>query len=272
MRQNIEDREKWSSGTALDIRRAVTSCAGYIGTPGWSLMKSEILRSFSSFKGLKVVELGCGLGKMSLVFSLLGARPTLVDYNRDQLHSAETFHNFFGYNPELIHGNILSIKDSLKESCDISMSFGTAEHFWGDERQAVFDSHASVLNKGGLTMVWVPNRLGVLFHIGRNVRMLLGKLPARVDETPFTRRELKMRAKQAGLTNVRIVGADQLKYDFHHFIFKLPHLSKKSYEPPVLSPDVIRKDLLRMAQRNNSRIYPAGNYFSYPLLLVGYRK
>lgn len=271
MRQNVEDREKWSSDEAIDIRRAVQSCAGYVGTPGWSSMKTEILRSFSSFDNLRVIELGCGQGKMSLVLSLLGARATLVDYNQDQLHAAGTLHNYFGYKPKLIHGNILNIEDRLKDSFDISMSFGTAEHFWGDERQAVFDSHVSVLRKGGLTMVWIPNRLGVLFHLGRTIRILLGKISSRIDETPFTRKELRMRAKEAGLKNVRILGAEQLSYDFHHFILRLPHLSKKAYEPTELNPGTIRRDLQRMAISNNLKIYPAGNYFSYPLLLMGYR-
>ena len=271
MKLNISDREKWSSGQALDLRAAAMSCAGYIGTPGWTIIRSEIVKSFTSFSDLKVVEMGCGQGKMSLVFSLLGAQTTLIDYNEDQLHAAGSLHGFFDFSPELIHGDILDVDEVLKDSFDVSMSFGTAEHFWGDERQAVFNSHAHVLRKGGIAVIWVPNRFGVLFHLGRNVRKLLGRKIPSVDETPFTRRELKARATKAGLNNIRIFGAEQLRYDFHHFIFKLPHLSKKAYAPVDMNPDIVGKELMEMAESNNTKVRFAGNHYSYPLLLIGHK-
>ena len=235
-------------------------------------MRSEIFNSFSRFSDLKVVELGCGHGKMSLVFSLLGSQTSLLDYNKEQLHCAGALHRFFGLNPELIHGDILNVDGTMTDVFDISMSFGTAEHFWGDERQAVINAHVAVLRKGGLALIWVPNRFGILFHVGRRVRIILRRQRVTVDETPFTRSELYDRATQAGLKNIRIIGAEQLQYDFHHFIFKLPYLSRRTYAPVELQPDTVKQDLVHMAMSNNAKVRFAGNYFSYPLLLMGYKQ
>jgi len=129
MGQNLRDRDKWSFGETIDMRRELAACAGYLGTPGWTVMRSEILNSFSRFSDLKVVELGCGHGKMSLVFSLLGSQTSLLDYNKEQLHCAGALHRFFGLNPELIHGDILNVDGTMTDVFNISMSFGTAEHF-----------------------------------------------------------------------------------------------------------------------------------------------
>ncbi len=121
-------------------------------------MYRKIIDTFQTFENLNAIELGCGVGKVSLIFSLLEAKITLVDCSDKQLFAAKYIHEHFRLNPRIIKGNILNVSEELRGQYDVAMSFGNAEHFWGDERLAVFNSHVEVLRKGGLVITCVPNK------------------------------------------------------------------------------------------------------------------
>ncbi len=129
-------------------------------------MQESVLASFAGFEGLRTVELGCGEGKVSLLFALRGAKTTLVDYSDKQLRNARYVAQEFEVEPDFRPGNLLQLPEDAFDRYDVSMSFGTAEHFFGEDRQAIFDVHARVLRPGGISFVWVPNRWGLLFHAG----------------------------------------------------------------------------------------------------------
>lgn len=269
MKNNAEAQDLWGKDDNLDLQKVFQASMGYASSPGWSVLYQTILEKYQRFEGLDVVELGCGQGKVSIIFSLLGAHTTLFDYSDKQLSSAKYIHTSLGLDPEIINGNILSIPDNMAGRYDVAMSFGTAEHFWADDRQTVFDSHARVLKPGGLVVIWVPNIWGILFHIGYNVRKLLRRPVSPVDETSFTRRELFKHAEKAGLINIRILGAEDLKNDFHNFIIKLPGLKNRAQRIIHAHIDSIKDNIILTARTNNSRIGLLNNMFSYPLMLLG---
>jgi len=235
-------------------------------------MQESVLANFAGFEGLRTVELGCGEGKVSLLFALRGANTTLVDYSDKQLRNARYVAQEFKVEPDVRPGNLLQLPEDAFGRYDVSMSFGTAEHFFSEERQAIFDVHARVLRPGGISFVWVPNRWGILFHAGVKARQKLGRETCHVDEIPFSRKELAERASRAGLQEVRIVGADYLRNDFNNFIVNLPRLLRMpdragAYE----GAEAARGKLLTTMKNNVSRPGLLANLFSYPLLMIGKR-
>ena len=271
-RQNEQHQELWGKEFSPELTPVFRSCMGYASCPGWRVMQESVLANFAGFEGLRTVELGCGEGKVSLLFALRGARTTLVDYSDKQLRDARYIAEAFEVEPDFRLGNLLELPADAFGRYDISMSFGTAEHFFGEDRQAIFDVHARVLRPGGLTFMWVPNRWGLLFHLGVKVRQQLGRETCHVDEVPFSRKELAERASRAGLSDVRIVGADYLRNDFNHFIVDLPKLLRMSDRATNFEgAGRARAKLLSTMEKNQGRPGSLANLFSYPLLMIGKR-
>jgi SAM-dependent methyltransferase len=268
--QNSALKDSWARDDVIDISTVFRSCLGYATTPAWAFIQQVVWRTFSGFDGLETIELGCGEGKVSLLFSLLGAKTTLVDNSRAQLERAKDVATQFEVEPFILEQDLLRLPKSFHSQFDVSMSFGTVEHFFGQDRQRVFDVHRSLLRKGGLTIIWVPNRYGVLFHLGVFLRKLFRRQISRIPEKSFTRKELYQRAKAAELTEMRVTGGESLANDFNNFILDLRRLlhlpeSHKTFT----DAQTAKAELLQGMLRNSASIRPWNNFFSYPLVLTG---
>jgi 2-polyprenyl-3-methyl-5-hydroxy-6-metoxy-1,4-benzoquinol methylase len=268
--QNSALKDPWARGDFIDISTVFRSCLGYATTPGWAFIQQVVRRTFSGFDGLRTIELGCGEGKVSLLFSLLGAKTTLVDNSQEQLKRAKHIATHFNIDPFIVKQDLLRLPDSFNEQFDVSMSFGTVEHFFGQDRQRVFDVHRSLLRKGGLTIIWVPNRHGLIFHLGVFLRKLFRRQISRIPEKSFTRNELYQRAKAAELTELGVTGGESLVNDFNNFVLDFKHLlhlprSHKTF----MDVQTAKAELLQGMLRNSASIRPWNNFLSYPLVLTG---
>ena len=270
-RRNEDHRDLWGQEGPPNLDAVFRSCLGYAASPGWRAMEGAVVEHLGGFEEIRTVELGCGEGKVSLLFALRGASTTLVDYSDQQLRRARQVAEAFDLAPAIMPGNLLRLPHEAFERFDVSMSFGTAEHFFGADRQAIFDAHRNVLRPGGITFVWVPNRWGLLFHAGVRARRQLGRDTCHVDEIPFSRSELAERAARAGLGEVRIVGGDTLWNDFNHFIVNTRRLVGLGGGDAYQGAEAARQKLVTAMQRNDSHPGMLANRFSYPLLLIGKR-
>jgi len=271
-RNNAAERGLWGDSKAPDIEDVFSSCVGYANTPGWALIHESVVSVFGGFENVKTIELGCGLGKVSLLFSFLGARITLLDYSEKQLSAAGSVHKYFESKARFIKSDILQLPDVLRGQYDVAMSFGTAEHFWGVNRQTVFENHANVLKKGGLAIIWVPNKYAFLFHFGRAVRKLFRREVCLIDESPFDRKELNERAAAAGMTCIRIFGGELLSNDFRNFVVnpsKLFRMHPKRFRYSDSMHD--REYILKCISDNSKKIRFWNDYLSYPLIFIGCR-
>lgn len=270
--RNEQHQELWGQETLPELTSVFHSCTGFASCPGWHEMQEAVRTRLGGFQGVRTVELGCGQGKVSLLFALQGARTTLVDYSDKQLDTARHVAKAFQVEPEFLSANLLHLPNDILGRYDVSMSFGTAEHFFGDDRQAIFDVHLQALRPGGITFLWVPNRWGLFFHAGVKVRRALRRRTCHVDEIPFSRRELTQRATQAGFRDIQIVGADHLRNDFNNFIVDLRRLLRLpdrmgNYEGAASA----RSKLVSTMAQNESRPGLLANFLSYPLLMIGTR-
>ena len=260
----------WGNDSLPDLSGVFQGCVGYASTPGWALIQRTVLEAFGSFENVRSIELGCGLGKVSILFSLLGAKTSLLDYSEKQIAAAKYVHDRFEVASDVITGNLLDLPAEMSGQYDVAMSFGTAEHFWGDDRQRVFDSHAEVLKPGGLAIIWVPNKYGFLFHFGRAARIVLRRQTCPVDEDSFTRKELRHRARNAGFTDVQIVGGELLRNDFFNHIINLPRLFGLR-NMTFQGADASKETLLHSMAKNRRNIKPWNGFFSYPFVFIGKR-
>lgn len=272
--KNNDDRGLWFAEEGPpDLCEVFRVCMGYARAPAWAFIHGEVRKAFGNFRGLQTIELGCGLGKVSLLFSLLGAKTCLLDYDEKALSAAKFVHQQFGANPDIINANLLDMPEQLCGRYDVAISSGTAEHFWNADRQRVFQSHVNALRPGGLAIIWVPNRYGLLFHLGRSVRILARRPVCPVRETSFTRGELYRRARDAGFTDIRIRGGELLRNDFCRFIMDPRRLFGLRREYEKLFDSDRPGEVLRAGMETNSaRIGVLGNLFSYPLVLIGRRQ
>ena len=60
------------------MNRRIKNCTHYFG---WQHTISLIIERCVPISKLKIAEIGCGTGTMSLTFGLLGASITLLDFN-----------------------------------------------------------------------------------------------------------------------------------------------------------------------------------------------
>ena len=164
----------------------------------WKKIEHRILKLFSSFSGLKVIELGSGIGTMSLLMALKGCDVTLVDYSRYALKRAKDLFGQFGVSPRLVEADILALPKAFYGEFDVSLSLGLVEHFKDPDRQRALDIHMDVLRSGGVAIISVPNALFMPYR----VCMILWRLRSRQRgkplpfEKPFTRGELIRRIRQ----------------------------------------------------------------------------
>jgi SAM-dependent methyltransferase len=254
------------------------------------------LEKHPSVDGLHVIELGCGTGTASLMMSLLGASVTLVDVNPEVLAAAKKNYAAFGCRAEFIQADCLEpAPDSLKESCDLVISGGLAEHFTGIYRLNCLAYHQRLLKAGGLALVGVPNRWSPFYRWIRSFRTLTGTWGIDM-EAPFSNPELRILAKEAGFQACEVVGSESLPMDAwvysRGFLSALVDLLPRRFregarawksraqsrlapspgDPVLCARQRCRVALTQVRQESSARAgFPLTDWFSAGIILVGYR-
>jgi len=164
------------------------------------------------FKDLEVVELGSGVGTQSLLMSLQGAKITLVDFSEVALQKARNLFKEFGLNPTCYEADIFDLDSDFFGRFDISMSFGSIEHFFdGYQRKEAISIHYKVLRKRGLSFISVPNKMCPHYSIFHWAARLIGR---RILEKPFSSRELITCGQKAGYRYCETFGSSLLESDY----------------------------------------------------------
>lgn len=153
---------------------------------------------FGSLVGLKSIEIGSGMGTDSLILAMHGADAMLLDYSDAALAKAESLFNLYGFKAKLVKSDVFSLDGSLKGKFDVSMSFGLAEHFVGEERREIFKVHLDLVRDGGVIIVSVPNSLCLSYRAV--------KIAKRWDEVPFTKGELRGICEGFGMEIISLFG------------------------------------------------------------------
>ena len=161
----------------------------------WIRMSKIMFQQFNSFDNLKVIEIGAGRGTHAVLMAKNGADVTVLDYSDKALTRARTFFKRNNVNARFIKDDALSISQELKNSYDVSMSFGLAEHFTGENRFKIIKAHFDLIKKGGITFISVPNSHNLFYRIWKFIKEKRNRW-AWGEEYPFSRRELSKFCKK----------------------------------------------------------------------------
>ena len=141
----------------------------------WRRIKKRVLENFGTFKGLKTIEIGAGRGTISLLFALEGAEVSVLDYSEKAIESSRVFFRRHNINANFITMDALNIDKGFEGKFDVSMSFGTAEHFLGEKRLRFIKSHIDVLREGGITFIAVPNKWNLFYDLWKFLSESFGR-------------------------------------------------------------------------------------------------
>jgi len=200
----------------------------------WKNIERIVEDKVGTFNNLKVLEIGAGLGTYSALMAKKGADVAVLDYSEKALSRASEFFANNGVSVELLYADALHLPLTELNKYDISMSFGTAEHFTGDDRIRIIKTHFDVLKRWGVTFISVPNKFNLPYRLYKFVcettgRWLVG------EEHPFSRNELR---ELASILNPSEFGflSDSFLSSFRYILstpgirkFFKRHLKKREY-------------------------------------------
>jgi SAM-dependent methyltransferase len=166
-------------------------------TPRWRAQEVLVTEIFGAFANVRAIELGAGRGLNGFLFAQRGADVTLFDNVPLALEQARTLFDAHGLSFAAAEADLFELPDDLRGAFDVSMSYGLCEHFLGERRQAVVAAHLDVLRPGGLALIGVPNRHGVVYRAWKKTLTVTGTWPLGTEE-PFTAAELTTLARRAG--------------------------------------------------------------------------
>ncbi|HEV8459635.1 MAG TPA: class I SAM-dependent methyltransferase [Gaiellaceae bacterium] len=168
-------------------------------TPRWHAQEALVEELFGGFDGLRAIEIGSGRGLNALLYARCGADVTLFDLSETALEQAEALFDAHGLTATYVRGDFFALPDELLGRFDVSMSFGVCEHFLGERRLAVVRAHLDLLRSGGVAMLGVPNRFGVVYQAWMKVLKARGSWDLGT-EVPFSASELTTLVAAAGGT------------------------------------------------------------------------
>ena len=249
----------WGS-TPLQLREILYTIEREKKDSIWPQIKKTVLDHYGSFQDLQVLELGAGAGTFAALMAGEGARVTILDYSANAISRSRDFFNSLGIEAAFIRVNALTVAETLSEKYDITMSFGLAEHFQGQERIQIIQSHFQGLNGGGMTFISVPNSLCLPYRFWKMKRELQGRW-AYGEEYPFSRREFKKICAGLNITDYSFTGSSSLA----SLEYILPLTSWRNSLLKRLRPDSWDPlDATRIPQRK-TRFFD--QFFGYALIL-----
>lgn len=116
-------------------------------------------KQYIDFKGKRLLEIGCGLGRFSYLAALDGANYIcLVDKSKVALDKARYFFQNIHSRLDFINGDILK-KDLNLGKFDVAVSEGLIEHYNTDEQIKLVRKHAQYINDQGKIIIIAPASL-----------------------------------------------------------------------------------------------------------------
>lgn len=214
-----------------------------------SFADSKYIKLMVNYSGIKkgdrVLEAGCGSGKLSVVMATLGYKVTALDFSERMLKNVwalkQEAQKYFGrLDLECVRGDLGNLK--LPTTYDLVFNEGVVEHWLNKEDRAqVIKEMVKVTKTGGRVAVFVPNG-GNPLHFWWVVSRYSGYTSA-PKMTRYNTNILKKEMEEAGLKDLYTDGLD-VYYTFN----KWPHLSLLDYpigyiEKRMLPPKWLREVL-----------------------------
>ncbi|MFA5992273.1 MAG: class I SAM-dependent methyltransferase [Candidatus Pacearchaeota archaeon] len=219
----------------------------------WLKIEKKVNEKFD-FKNLKVIEIGAGAGINAILFAKRGSKVTILDYSQNALDRSKQLFKKNKLKARFVLADALNLKKNLSSKYDLSMSFGLAEHFTGEERTKIIKSHFDLINDKGLVLISVPNKANLPYRLNKIILGILKKWKFG-EEYPFSRSEFLKICNSLSFKKVSFIGSSFP--DSFRFINPILLIKKLSHKPT--SSSNIKKE--------KPTIFD--DHFGYALVLVG---
>lgn len=123
-------------------------------------------KEVNSFKGKKILEAGCGSGRISLRCAQYGADVYLIDVCKGAAQSAKKLFKRKKINVNVIQASILNMPFK-GNYFDVVWNAGVLEHFLKYEQILALKEMKQVCKDGGLIIIMVPYRKAIFYRIGK---------------------------------------------------------------------------------------------------------
>ncbi len=242
MSDGVWESESYLSRAIMD--RRIRVCTGFLS---WQHIVRIILEKKIPVNCLKIAEVGCGTGTLSLTFGLMGASVTLIDFNQTVLEKAKKIYDLYNCVAEFVKADCLELPTyNLREKFDLVISSGLAEHFIDGDRDRCLRYHKYLLNLNGFACIGVPNALSPFYQFVRKFKKLTGTWEIDI-EIPYTPGELRVRAERIGFMEVYVIGNAPLKKDVIDYLRGFGAAIK------ALFPAYVRKRLVLSKEIKNDQ-------------------
>jgi SAM-dependent methyltransferase len=148
--------------------------------PAWDYMSEivfETLRSqCGSFSGRRILEAGCGTGRISLEVARAGAAVTCIDTSPEAIALTRSSFLASGTPVEAMVASLFALPFNTGEF-DVVWNAGVLEHFSEEERKEALTELLRVVKPGGVLVTLNPYKFGGLYRVGKFVSETLRMWP-----------------------------------------------------------------------------------------------
>jgi len=150
---------------------------------------------------MNVLEAGSGPAHDSIVFAQNGASITALDLSENALKNAKRIYSELGYPIDTIKADIMNMPLS-DNYFDLTWNAGVLEHFNNSDLEKVFKEMVRVTKKGGIILVFVPNK----FYFWYQIHIKMAKKRQYEFERAYSILKLKRLFESNKLRNIRASG------------------------------------------------------------------
>lgn len=141
----------------------------------WLEIKKNVTNNFGTFKKIKVINIGSGRGTYSLLFTMEGAKVTLLDYSKEAIERSKRFFKKHNQKATFILGDVLNLNKSLFKKFDVVMSYGVAEYFDGKDRTKFIKTNFNLVRNKGMVIISVPNKVNPFYRLWKFLSEAFGR-------------------------------------------------------------------------------------------------
>jgi len=168
-------------------------------------------------KGKKILEIGSGTGKISLMLAKQGAEVYLLDIAPKAIENTKRLFNDMNEKGNFICASMFKIPFE-DESFDIVWSSGVLEHFSKKKQTEALEETLRICKPGGFSIVYVPSARGVFYRIGKKTQEIFKRWTVGYEKPEWSLKRMKKHFKNVELKEKNIDFTNQLIFLWPGFL------------------------------------------------------
>jgi SAM-dependent methyltransferase len=261
--READHHDEWADQVDVDHTDLLAAWNG-LGCPELAWIREQL----GDVRGLKVLDLGSGLGEASIWFALQGAEVTALDISSGMLEVVRQFATRYGVAVSTFHGSATDLSDFSSETFDIVYGANVLHHV--DIATCVGEA-SRVLRPGGRAVFWDPVKYNPAIEIYR--RLASGVRTD--DEHPLRRSDLRTITSTFDTVRAQGFWLIALSLFFRFFIIDRIHPSADRYWKLAIERQDQHRRFLHIAHKADRlllRVCPPLRWVCWNIAFVGVKR